>query len=91
MSTEQTPPTAPVEAVVIPLPDRATEMTADQAKALAWDMLWNWCMQNGFPEYSFLRQAKYRNLNGPEMVAQWITDLKAERSARLPNGGGHNE
>lgn len=77
MSSEKTQSTAPVDAVVIPLPDGVPEMTADQAQALAWKMLWDWCCQNGLPEYSFLRQLKYRQLNGPEMVAQWITDLKA--------------
>jgi len=58
-------------------PDSIGEMTPTECKAAAWEAIWDWCQKNGLTEYSFLRQEKYRNLNGPQMIAQWILDLAA--------------
>lgn len=48
----------------------------DNGKAAAWEAIWDWCAVNGLPEHSFERQAVYERLNGPQMVCQWIIDLK---------------
>lgn len=57
------------------IPPDAADLSSLEAKAAAWESIWGWAERNGLREYSFLRQERYRPLNGPQMLAQWILDL----------------
>ena len=79
MTTEKTL-TAPVDAVVrLPVtPANAMGISPEHGKAAAWEVLWDWCIANGLAEHSFARRMTFDQLNGPQMVAQWILDLQSD-------------
>ena len=59
-----------------------TDQTNTQSgQAMAWEAIWDWAATNGLPEHSFQRREIYDELNGPQMLAQWVTDLQSSVSA----------
>ena len=54
--------------------------SAVRRKAAAWDALWTWCRENGMPQHADERLDVFSRLTPPQIVAQWILDLKSKAS-----------
>lgn len=59
-------------------PEKVAGMTHEESLAEAWRITWDWCVKNGLDHHSFERQDVYVELNGPQMIAQWVLDMQAE-------------
>lgn len=65
---------------VVSLPDVPTDMYGNGKEfmqAVAWEVIWDWCNKYGLAVHSYEHREQYDKLNGPQMIAQWIIDMKS--------------
>ncbi len=66
---------------VVGLPEVPSDMYGNGKEfmqAVAWEVIWDWCNKYGLAKHSYEFRGVYDKLNGPQKIAQWIIDMKAE-------------
>ena len=89
-----TPPATPSAAVgaeqpeLPKFPEGVEFCSAMEGQAKAWMSIWEWCCNNG------MTMGSAGNMNGPQLIANWILELKkhpAAVGADRPGDGDHKE
>lgn len=73
-------PTAARQQNIVSLPDIPSDMYGngkEYQQARAWEVIWDWCAKHGLASHSYEHRDQYDQLNGPQMIAQWIIDMKS--------------
>jgi len=59
------------------VPDDIYGVGREYQKARQWEIIWEWCVKHGLATHSYEHTDQYDNLKGPQMIAQWIIDMKS--------------
>lgn len=65
---------------IVSLPDVPDDIYGygrEYQQAQQWEIVLAWCMKHGLAAHSYEHRDKYDNLKGPQMIAQWIIDMKS--------------
>ena len=65
---------------IVSLPDVPSDMYGngkEYQQARAWEVIWDWCIKHGLANHSYEHRDQFDKLNGPQMIAQWIIDMKS--------------